>query len=497
MWNKIYRDGNWSGDIWNRRKNGNYYLEWLSITSIIDKHGKTTHYIGTFSDITYRKQAEQQVQIMAHYDTLTNLPNRILLNERLKHSIVRATRHNQWISVLSLNLDRFKTLNETLGHFIGDLLLQGVAQRLSECVGVSDTVARFGGDEFVIILSDFEDEQAAILHTKEIANHILSELVKPFDLLGNKFLTSTSIGFAFFPKHGRSVAELLKNSDNAMYFAKAMGRNNYQCYSGNMRVQAMTRSCLANDLRLVLENRELVLYFQSIVNLHTLETVGFEVLVRWNHPKRGLLMPDQFIPIAEETGMINEIGRWALHTACQQLTVWHNAGKRVKIAVNLSAQQFFQHDLFTTIIDALESHNVPSEYLELDITEAIIMQNLNQAMRILKKLQQLGVKISLDDFGTGYSSLTYLKRLPINAIKIDRSFVKKLLNESRDQVIVDSIISIAEHMQLDIITEGIEQIEQVEYFKSKGIKFAQGYYFALPCIADECFLTNDKNNQHF
>jgi diguanylate cyclase (GGDEF)-like protein/PAS domain S-box-containing protein len=254
MWNTINREGQWQGEIWNRRKNGDLYLEWLSINTIVDQQGKLTHLVGIFTDITRRKQTEQQIEMMAHYDALTELPNRVLFNERLKYSIICATRENHWISVLFLDLDRFKNLNDTLGHFMGDLLLQGVAKRLKDCVREIDTVSRFGGDEFVIVLPDFANKQTATLRTTEIAQNILAALTRPFDLSGSKYMTSTSIGSAFFPKDGRSVAELIKNADTAMYHAKALGRNNYQCYSDDMREQALTRSNLENDLRSALEN---------------------------------------------------------------------------------------------------------------------------------------------------------------------------------------------------------------------------------------------------
>ena len=490
MWNKINREGSWQGEIWNRRKNGDFYLECLSINAITDQFGRASHFIGIFSDITRRRHDEQQIEIMAHYDALTDLPNRVLFNERLKHSIVRATRHKQWISVLFLDLDRFKNLNDTLGHFIGDLLLQGVAKRLKACVRESDTVSRFGGDEFMIVLSDFEDEQTVTLHTAEIAKKILSELTKAFDLSGNKFMTTTSIGVAFFPKDGHSVAELMKNADTAMYHAKGQGRNNYQCYSDNMREQALTRSTLENDLRSALENQELVLHYQPVVNLQTAEIVGFEALIRWRHPKRGLIPPDQFIPIAEETGLITDIGEWVLHSACRQLKIWHGAGKStLKMSVNLSARQFMQHNLVEIIKHVLELNALEPHYLELEITETVIMKNMNQTTKMLKSLQHLGVSISLDDFGTGYSSLTYLKLFPVNILKIDRSFIRDILEANDDKVIVNSIIAIAQHMRLNIITEGIERPEQAHYLKKQGCQFGQGYLFAMPCIAEECLFS--------
>ncbi|CAG0944031.1 partial putative signaling protein, partial [Candidatus Brocadiaceae bacterium] len=308
-----------------------------------------------------------------------------------------------------------------------------------------------------------------------------------FNLAGNKFVTSTSIGCAFFPKDGHSVSELVKNADTAMYCAKAQGRNNYQYYSEDMREQALTRSSLENDLRSVVENNELVLYYQPIVDLKTNQVIGFEALIRWIHPKLGLIMPDQFIPIAEETGLIVGIGEWVLHNACKQLKEWHDEGKIVKIAVNLSARQFLQHDLFNTVKTVLDHCQLEPYYLELEITETMIMSNMQEATQVLSKLQELGVSISLDDFGTGYSSLTYLKQFPINVLKIDRSFIKDILETHDDKVIVNSIIAIAEHMKIEIITEGIEQEKQADYLRNLGCQFGQGYFFAIPRIAEDCF----------
>lgn len=486
MWNKLHHDGQWQGELWNQRKNGDLYLQWLSINSIVDQYGNATHHIGIFSDITRRREAEQQIAVMAHYDALTELPNRVLFNERLKNDIIYASRYNRWIAVLFLDLDRFKNLNDTLGHFMGDLLLQQVAQRLKDCVRESDIVARFGGDEFVIALPNFENKQAAISHTAEIAKRVLAELERAFDLSGNTFMTSTSIGSAFFPKDGHSVAELIKNADTAMYHAKSQGRNNYQRYTSVMREQALTRSSLENDLRWALKKEELVLYYQPIIDLHSSEIVGFEALIRWNHPKLGLLLPKQFIPIAEETGLIVGIGEWVLNEACSQLKRWHESGKMVKMAINLSARQFVQHDLYLMVKNILAFYELSAKYLELEITEILIMRNVHETTRSLKQLQQLGVSISLDDFGTGYSSLTYLKQFPINTLKIDRSFVKDVMATQEDQVIVNSIIAIAQHMNLSIITEGIEHLDQVTYLKEQGCQFGQGYLFAAPCLAHDC-----------
>ncbi|PKM35986.1 MAG: hypothetical protein CVV06_13430 [Gammaproteobacteria bacterium HGW-Gammaproteobacteria-10] len=487
MWHKINKEGSWQGEIWNRRKNGDLYAEWLSICRINDKFGRVSHYIGIFSDITLRKLNEKQIEQLAYFDPLTELPNRALLNDRLKQGIVQAVRHKLWLSVFFLDLDRFKILNDTLGHFAGDLLLQNVAKRLKSCVRESDTVARFGGDEFVILLTDFVDEQSAALHSAEIAKKILDVLSQPFDLSGNQFITSGSIGFTLFPKDGSSVDELIKNADTAMYQAKASGRNNYQHFSDSMRSDALTRSTLENDLHHALPNQELVVYYQPLIDLQTPnQIIGFEALLRWNHPRKGLISPDDFIPIAEETGMIVAIGEWVLKTACKQFKIWRDQGQPQlkKICVNLSARQFLQNDLAHSIRQCLESIGLDARFLEIEITETVMMQHMSEVIRVLQQLMQMGVTVSLDDFGTGYSSLTYLKKFPINSLKIDRSFVRDILNDPDDKVIVHSIILIARQMRLEIIAEGIENNEQATYLMQAGCRFGQGFLYSKPLPAD-------------
>lgn len=489
MWQKINKEGCWQGEIWNRRKNGDLYAEWLSICRINDKFGRVSHYIGIFSDITLRKLNEKQIEQLAYFDTLTELPNRALLNDRLKQGIVQAVRHKLWLSVFFLDLDRFKILNDTLGHFAGDLLLQNVAKRLKSCVRESDTVARFGGDEFVILLTDFVDEQSAAQHSAEIAKKILDVLSQPFDLSGNQFITSTSIGVTLFPKDGSSVGELIKNADAAMYYAKASGRNNYQLFSDSMRSEALTRSTLENDLHHALPNQELVVYYQPLIDLQTTpnQIIGFEALLRWNHPIKGPISPDDFIPIAEETGMIVAIGEWVLKTACKQFKIWRDLDQPQlkKICVNLSARQFLQNDLVHSIRQCLDSTGLDARFLEIEITETVMMQHMSAAIRILQQLMQLGVTVSLDDFGTGYSSLTYLKKFPINSIKIDRSFVRDILNDPDDKVIVHSIISIARHMRLNIIAEGIENAEQADYLMQAGCRLGQGFLYSKALPAEQ------------
>jgi diguanylate cyclase (GGDEF)-like protein/PAS domain S-box-containing protein len=496
MWQQITREGFWQGEIWNRRKNGDLYAEWLSITCVQDTYGKITQYIGIFSDITSRKQSEEKIEKLAHFDALTELPNRTLLQDRLKQGILQAMRHRSVLVVLFLDLDRFKSINDTLGHFVGDMLLQDVSKRLLSCVRASDTVARFGGDEFVIVLTDFEDEQSAILKSAEIAQKILSALSTPFELQDNRFVTSTSIGCALFPKDGNSVSNLIKHADTAMYFAKSQGRHNCQFFSPIMRDNSLQRSLLTTDLSQGLLEQQFEIFYQPKVDIQQGgKIVGLEALVRWHHPKKGLVSPEEFIPIAEESGIINQLGVWIMKTACAQLKVWHEAGYNdLIISINLSAQQFTQNSLIDTIKTVLRETDIDPHFLDLEITETVMMENLNNVTNVLKQLVRLGCTVSLDDFGTGYSSLTYLKKFPVHFIKIDRSFIRDIMTDPDNKVIVKSILAIAKQMRLSVIAEGIETETQAIYLVRQGCQFGQGYFYFKPMPAERLteLLTTNK-----
>lgn len=492
LWSTLKNHGTWEGEICNKRKNGELYLSWLSISTITDIYGRITHYIGIFSDITRRKQYEKHINHLAHYDGLTNLPNRILLHDRLKQAILLATRKKQWITVFFLDLDRFKTLNDTQGHFVGDQLLQEVSKRLKNCVRQSDTVARFGGDEFVIVLTNFEDEDSARTNSEKIARNILHELSCPFLLSGQQFNTSSSIGFTLFPKDGNTVGQLIKNADTAMYYAKSKGRNNFQYYSDTLQNEVFTKGVIENDLHNALKNNEFVVLYQPIVDIHKTETiVGFEALLRWQHPQRGLMSPDEFLPIAEESNMISALGKWVLETACKQLKQWHAMGhKDLKISINFSAQQFLSDDLFTLIRQTLDETQLDAKSLDIEITETVLMQNMKQAGHILNRIILNGSTVSLDDFGTGYSSLTYLKKFPIQRIKIDKSFIKNIETDKDDQVIVKSVMAIAKQMQLEVLIEGVESKGQLEFLQQQHCHYAQGFYFSSPLPAESIKLSN-------
>lgn len=485
MWQHLIRDGLWQGEVWNRRKNGDVYPEWLSISSVLGKFGKVTHYIGVFTDITQRKLSEDKIEKLAHFDNLTGLPNRTLLHDRLNQLLLLALRNKRSFIVLFLDLDRFKILNDTLGHYIGDMLLQDVSRRLLACVRESDTVARFGGDEFVIVLSDFQNEESATQKSAEIAANILDSLSTPFQLEEHQYVSSTSIGSAIFPRDGQSISSLLKNADTAMYYAKEHGRNNYQCFSQKMHDETLKHNLMVTDISNAILNDQFTIYYQPKVDLKNNSIIGFEALVRWLHPQKGLVCPDDFIPNAEKSDIIIELGNWILKTACRQLKTWHNAGyDNLTMSVNLSARQFTQSCLDETVKKALTDVELDAKYLDLEITETLMMKNMTDTSITLKKLVHMGCSISLDDFGTGYSSLTYLKKFPVQNIKIDRSFVQDIMTDEDDQVIVQSILAIAQSMHLNVIAEGVETEAQADYLIKQGCEIGQGYYYFKPHPAE-------------
>ncbi len=487
LWQQLKTQGSWRGEIWNRHKNGNLYAEWLSINSVADKFGRTSHYIAIFNDITQRKQDEEKIKYLAHYDILTQLPNRALFNDRLDHAISYAKRHKQWLAVFFLDLDRFKQINDTLGHAAGDSLLQQVAKRLKNCVRETDTVARFGGDEFVMLLTSFTDEESALQQSTEISKHLLKSLSQPFDILGGWVMSSGSVGFTLYPKDGYSAVELIRNADTAMYHAKEQGRNSYQHYTDEMHSSSLARSLLEIELHSALTNQQLVLFYQPQVDLQNRNRmVAVEALLRWRHPKKGIILPSDFIPILEETGLIHAVGEWILKTACQQLKRWHQSHyPGLKMAVNLSAKQFMHCDhLVEMVKNSLANFQLEGRYLELEITESVMMQNLQDTSNVLRQLRDIGVSISLDDFGTGYSSLSYLKKFPIDTLKIDASFVRDIPEDKDDQIIIQSVIAIAGQMQLNTVAEGIENQAQADFLIAQGCKLGQGFLYSKPVPAE-------------
>jgi len=484
IWKAIEDSGQWVGEIWNRRKNGESYPEWLSISKVLDNQGIVQNYVAVFTDITQRKLSEERLQFLANHDALTHLPNRALLQQRLEQALIRAQRNQNKIAVLFIDLDRFKIINDTLGHHAGDLLLQEAARRLQACLRESDTVARQGGDEFVILLEDFADTQ----YLTSIARKIMSVLGQPFVLLNQELHISASIGITVYPEDGTDMFSLLKNADVAMYRAKENGKNTFHFYAAENNSHSVELLALENSLRRALERNEFVVHYQAKVDLQTQQIIGAEALLRWQHPELGLLSPIHFISLAEETGLIIDIGAWVMQESCKQARRWQTVSAEViRVAVNLSARQFREDGLKQVIADALEDSGLSAGCLELEITESMIMQNAERASAVLQYFRDLGAHVLIDDFGTGYSSLSYLKQFPIDALKIDRSFVRDIPHDADDMAITSAVIAMAKSLNMRVVAEGVETASQLKFLASKGCDQMQGFIFSEPISSDDFY----------
>ena len=433
-------------------------------------------------DLEERKRVEQSIRHMAHHDALTGLPNRALFRDRLTHAMAQADRYHQKLAVMFLDLDRFKAINDTLGHNVGDQLLKIAAERLRSCVRDCDTVARLGGDEFTVVVEDIiEDHDAAA-----VAQKILDTLSQPFNLYGHEVFISVSVGVTLYPSDDENADNLLRNADSAMYRAKEYGRNNFQFYVADMNVKARERLMLESSLRRALDRNEFMLYYQPRVDLLSGRVIGAEALLRWRHPEMGLVPPSEFIPILDETGMIIPVGDWALREACRQNREWQDRGlPPIRVAVNLSVRQFIQRDLADTIIRALDAVGLSAEYLELEITEDLFLEHNETNIITLSRLKNMGIHISIDDFGTGYSSLSYLKRLPIDTLKIDQSFVRDIGTDPDNKAIASAIIAMASSLRLNVLAEGVETDEQLAFLRAQGCNEIQGFSFSHPLPAEE------------
>lgn len=484
MWRTINERGRWQGEVWDRRKDGSCYPKWLTISTLRDGRGEVTHYIGSFTDISERKAAEQNIHHLAHHDSLTGLPNRFSLQQRLEQAIAGARRDGRQLAVMFVDLDHFKTINDTLGHPVGDGLLIEVARRLLQGVRESDIIARLGGDEFVVVITDVTED--GIQEISAVADKIVRTLSTPYRVDGLALHSTPSIGISVFPTDGNDVNTLMKSADTAMYHAKSQGRRNFQFFTAAMNEVAATRLELENSLRLAVEREEFVLHFQPQLEAASGRVVGVEALVRWQHPVLGLLSPDRFVPLAEENGLIEPLGHWVLDAACRQIDELMRLGfGDLRVAVNISARQLRQADFVGWVTALLSIRGVPADKLELEITESLAAETPEAMIAVFRDLRALGVVLSIDDFGTGHSSLSRLKMLPIHQIKLDRSFVRDIEADSNDATICAATIALAHSLGLAVVAEGVETETQLTYLRNLRADLIQGYYFSKPLPAAE------------
>jgi len=477
MWQAINETGHWQGEIRDRRKSGEVYPKWMTVDVLKDEQGRVTNYISSFSDITERKRADEKIHYLAHHDILTGLPNRMVFTDRLSQAIAQARRHQSRFAVLFADLDRFKNINDSLGHHIGDLLLQEVGKRLLEAIRESDTVCRLGGDEFILLVQDIGSPE----HVAAIAGKILTVLSRPYLLEGNDLSITPSIGIACYPQDGDNEESIVKNADAAMYHAKESGRGQYQFFTEQINANVHDRLSIENDLRKALSRNEFVLHFQPKFDILTHRIAGCEALIRWQHPTFGMIQPARFIPIAEETGLIVAIGDWVLETACREGQRLQSEGfPGLLMSVNVAAPQLKQSGFVERVLEILEKTGLRPAYLELEVTESMIMHDVENVTAILQQLHDAGVQLSIDDFGTGYSSLAYLKRFPIHVLKIDQSFVRDIMTDKDDAAIVRAVIALAHSLRLEVIAEGVETQEQFDFLEAHGCNAIQGYLIARP-----------------
>jgi len=482
LWDTILAGKVYSDVFINKKKDGSLYYEEKTITPLKDGNGVITHFVSTGHDITERMETQERLQFLAHHDVLTSLPNRSLFIDRLKQALAYARWHNRLVAVLFFDIDRFKNINDTLGHDVGDQLLQAIARRLGNCLRERDTVARFGGDEFVLVLNDISSSS----DVGQLAKKILDAMQPPFMVNNVTLHVTASIGISLFPADGEESGALLSKADTAMYRAKDMGRNHYQFYSTEMGARAFERLAMENNMRLALERNEFVLHYQPQVDARNGQVMGMEALLRWQHPDFGLVPPMEFIPLLEETGLIVPVGEWVLRTACEQLGVWQRSGwDYLRMAVNLSSIQFGSPDLLQMITNVLMEQRLQAGSLELEITESILMRHDGAVAAMLESIDRMGVQLGLDDFGTGYSSLSYLRRFPIDTLKIDRSFVRDIPDDAEDAAITRAIIVMGQSLKLELIAEGVETKTQADYLQSLGCHIMQGFFFSRPLPAAE------------
>lgn len=477
MYNSLNSREFWEGEIWNKRKSGEAFPERMRISVLRDKKGFKEGYVSVFTDITKRKEAEAFIERQANYDDLTNLANRNLFMDHLSGALYRAERDQNRVAVLCLDLDRFKHVNDTLGHAKGDQLLKEVASRLLSLTRKSDTCARLGGDEFAVLLPDVHD----IRNVEEVVTKILTTIAQPYHMDAQRAFASASIGITIYPEDGTNAHQLLSNAESAMYRAKDKGRNAFQYFTAEMDFEAQARRELETALHLALESSQFILNYQPIVSLETGKVTNCEALIRWNHPQKGLIPPSEFIPLAEEVGLILPIGEWVLREACREAAIWHKTVEHPPaLSVNFSIRQFQRVNVPTLVAEVLEENDLPPHALTIEITENLLIEDDKTTLEQLRLLNEMGIGLSIDDFGTGYSSLSYLKKFPITVLKIDRTFIKDIHENPDDAALVNAIISMAKSLNLKTVAEGVEEQEQLDMLKEKACEYVQGYYYSKP-----------------
>ncbi len=492
IWQRLNNEGHWQGELWSRRRNGELFPQWITINAVRNKAQQTTHFVGVFADISSLKHAQARLDHQAHHDPLTGLPNRLLFETRLQKALEDAHAHTRQGAVLFLDLDRFKHINDSLGHPVGDQLLKSIALRLKDQLRDRDTVARLGGDEFIILLPGLQQREDA----SQIADTLLACFTQPFEIDEHEFFISASIGVSLYPEDGLDVATLVKNADAAMYRSKAKGRNRVEHYTRDLTFQATERMALEQELRRALERGELELFYQPKISLDNQRLVGAEALLRWQHPVFGEVPPDRFIPLAEDTGLILPLGDWVLQHACQQMRDWqNNFAPFGPLSVNLAGNQLRQPQLLERISKLLTDNSLAPHLLQLEITESFIMNKEEEGLALLHQLKGLGVQLAIDDFGTGYSSLSYLKRLPLDTLKIDQSFVRGLPDDSDDAAIARAIIALGRSLQLTVIAEGVETKAQEGFLAAEGCEHIQGFVFSR-AVSAEAFAANFLQPRH-
>lgn len=487
LWAALSKDHYWHGELWSRHKNGEAFPAWTTITAVTDQEGEISNYVSFYSDLSQHKKDEDSIHILAFYDPLTRLPNRRLLIEHIQHAFAASKHHRHHVAVMFVDVDNFKMLNDTMGHSIGDLLLLAVSKRLQGCVQEGDTVARFGGDDFVVMLEDLsENTIQAAAQVELVGQQILAALALPYELAGYEHHSSVSIGISLLHEQDVAVDELLKRADTALYQAKSAGRNTLRFYDPAMQIALETRTALERDLRNALAQKQFMLYYQSQVDDRG-HILGAEVLIRWNHPKKNLVTPAAFIPLAEETGLILPIGQWVLESACHQLKAWADGTmtRNLMLAVNISAKQFQQADFVEQVLQALDRSGADPTLLKLELTESMLVDNIASTIIKMNTLKTKGIRFSLDDFGTGFSSLSYLKTLPLDQLKIDQSFVSDINKNPSDAAIVRTVIALGQSLGLDVIAEGVETEAQHSLLAVLGCHHFQGYLFSKPLPLDD------------